>query len=121
MFPPVASELSWSVGSVESHIHPKAIRLNYLKSKGAAEEEQQAVETRLRQHVSHIFARPLLFVGHPRSGTGFAAELSAQFGLDIGHERDGADGISSWMFAVDADENPWALSPAARTRRARAR
>lgn len=118
VFPPVASELSWSVGSVDSQIHPKEIRLNYLKSKGGTEAEQKEIETRLRRHVSHIFARPLLFVGHPRSGTGFAAELCGQFGLQIGHEDDGKDGISSWMFAVDAEENPWALSPVARTRRA---
>ncbi len=118
VFPPVASELSWSVGSVDSQIHPKEIRLNYLKSKGGTEAEQKDIETRIRRHVSHIFARPLLLVGHPRTGTGFAAELCGQFGLDIGHEDDGNDGISSWMFAVDAEENPWALSPVARTRRA---
>lgn len=39
-------------------------------------------------------------MGHPRSGTGFMAELFQQFGYDVGHEKMGKDGISSWMFAV---------------------
>ena len=117
VFPPIASELSWSVGSVESQIHPKTIRLDFLENAGDTA-GRTALETRIRHHVKHMYARPLLCVGHPRTGTGFVAELCGQFGLDIGHERDGKDGISSWMFAVDADENPFALSPVARTRRA---
>ncbi len=44
--------------------------------------------------------------------------VCGQLGLDVGHERLGADGISSWMFAVDAEDNPYAADPVARTRRA---
>ncbi|UOQ84350.1 hypothetical protein [Gracilibacillus salinarum] len=45
--------------------------------------------------------KKFLVLGHPRSGTGFTAKLLRQFGYDIGHESMGADGISSWMLAVD--------------------
>lgn len=45
--------------------------------------------------------RKFLILGHPRSGTGFMAKLFQGFGYDIGHEKMGKDGISSWMFAVE--------------------
>lgn len=40
--------------------------------------------------------RPFLLVGHPRSGTGYAAALLRRWGLDVGHERVGAHGVSAW-------------------------
>ncbi|WP_170434667.1 glycosyltransferase family 25 protein [Ruegeria arenilitoris] len=117
IYPPIASELSWSEGSLDSHIHPKENRLEFLK-KNKMDSEREVHERRLRQHVRRVFNLPVLCVGHPRTGTGFVAELCTKAGLDIGHEMGGADGISSWMFAVDAPENPWALDPVANTRRA---
>lgn len=60
--------------------------------------------------------RPFLIVGHPRTGTGFAANLFRQLGYDIGHERDGRDGLSSWMFAVEDDDNPFTYDEVARSR-----
>ena len=45
--------------------------------------------------------RKFLILGHPRSGTGFMSKLFQGFGYDIGHEKMGKDGISSWMFAVE--------------------
>ncbi len=117
VLPPIASELSWSEGSVASTIHPKPVRTQHLRALGdhlaAARHEEM-----LAQHVKKKHFRALLVVGHPRCGTGYAANLCGQLGLDVGHERLGADGISSWMFAVDADENPYAADPVARTRRA---
>lgn len=117
VFPPLASELSWSDGRFASTIHPKPVRLQFLRDSGdhaAAARHAQV----LRSHVKKKHYRPLLVVGHPRCGTGYAADLCAQLGLDVGHEKLGKDGISSWMFAVDADDNPYALDTAARTRRA---
>ena len=51
-----------------------------------------------RASFNHIYHVPILAVGHPRCGTGYAASLLQQFGLDVGHERAGRDGLSSWMF-----------------------
>lgn len=45
----------------------------------------------------------LLITGHQRSGTGYMAALCQACGLDVGHERPGKDGISSFQFAVDTD------------------
>lgn len=62
-----------------------------------------------------IFRRTILVVGHPRTGTGYTAQLLQQCGLDIGHENDGKDGVSSWMMAVN-DDNPWYSHPIAKRR-----
>lgn len=117
VFPPLASELSWSDGVFASTIHPKPVRLDHLRRIGDHEAAQRHEQV-LKQHVKKKHYRPLLVVGHPRCGTGFAAELCGQLGLDIGHEKLGRDGISSWMFAVEADDNPYALDAVSRTRRA---
>jgi hypothetical protein len=45
-------------------------------------------------------SRLLLVLGHPRCGSAYAAKLASSVGLDIGHEKMGEHGISSWMFAV---------------------
>lgn len=45
----------------------------------------------------------ILITGHQRSGTGYMAKLCQAMGLDVGHERVGADGVSSFMFAVNTD------------------
>jgi hypothetical protein len=116
VFPPWASDLSWSVGSLASTIHPKARRSTWLREHGdlaAADANDQ----RVALHIKKKHFRALLLVGHPRCGTGYAASLCRQLGVDIGHERVGAAGISSWMFAVDADVNPYALDEVSRTRR----
>lgn len=117
VFPPIASELSWSAGVFASTIHPKAVRGAHLRATGDAEAARRH-ERVLARHVKKKHFRPLLVVGHPRCGTGYAAALCAQLGLEVGHEKLGRDGISSWMFAVDADENPYAADAVARTRRA---
>jgi hypothetical protein len=117
LFPPMATELSYTLGQLDSTIHPKEVYLDHLEAEGRTEEHAAHVE-RLRTHIKHIYHRPLMITGHPRSGTKFAATVCSQLGVDVGHETDGVDGISSWMFAVEADENPWARHPAARTRRA---
>jgi hypothetical protein len=52
----------------------------------------------------------LLITGCPRSGTKYVAHLLAALGRDVGHERMGVDGISSWCMAVQATEAPWGPS-----------
>lgn len=117
LFPPLASELSWSTGQIPSRIHPKEKHSVYLRSIGA-EKDAQENDRLIATHFKHIYYRPLLITGHPRSGTGYAAGLCQQLGLDVGHENDGQDGVSSWMMAVEADENPWAGHPVAKSRKA---
>ena len=48
-----------------------------------------------------------LILGHPRSGTGYMAQLFTALGLPVGHEKVEPHGISSWMFAVDAPTVPY--------------
>lgn len=58
-----------------------------------------------------VFLNPtikdILIIGHPRCGSGFAAEICKNAGLDIGHEVMGRHGISSWMFAVNDWKYPF--------------
>lgn len=49
----------------------------------------------------------ILVTAHPRSGTGFAANTLQTAGLDVGHERLGKDGISSWMWAANDRNVPF--------------
>jgi len=48
-----------------------------------------------------------IVTGHPRSGTGMAAKMLRQVGFDIGHERLGVDGISSWMWVAAETQVPY--------------
>jgi hypothetical protein len=117
VYPPIASELSWTDGVFESTIRPKKVHMEHLLAQG----DFSGANAYLKQisvHVDKKYFRPLLIVGHPRCGTGYAAGLCRQLGLDVGHEKLGKDGISSWMFAVEAEINPYALDDVARTRRA---
>jgi hypothetical protein len=116
LYPPIASELSCTNGLFASTIHPKPEHSLFLQSLGDAKSAARN-ERLIRKHIKKYF-RSLLVAGHPRCGTGYAANLCRQMGLDVGHEKLGADGISSWMFAVEADENPYALDAVARSRRA---
>ena len=114
--PPAATELSWSKGKFESLIHPRKVRRDYLKKVGK-ELEAKNYEAKIADHLKHFYYRRFLIVGHPRCGTGFAAELMRQFSLDIGHESDGVDGLSTWCFAADGDAPYW-KDPIARRRKA---
>lgn len=42
----------------------------------------------------------ILITGHPRSGTAYMSALFSANGIDVGHEKMGRDGISTWMACV---------------------
>lgn len=48
----------------------------------------------------------ILGIGHPRTGTGYTAKLLRLWGLDVGHERMGEDGIVAWQMADSKNKNP---------------
>ncbi|NEV65331.1 glycosyltransferase family 25 protein [Thiorhodococcus minor] len=108
IFPPIASELSWAEGQFPSTIHPKKVHVDYLHKNNDIS-GANAASALLKSHIKKKFFRTLLITGHPRCGTGYASALCRQMGLDVGHEKAGRDGISSWMFAVEDKNNPWAL------------
>lgn len=51
--------------------------------------------------------RRLLVTGCGRSGTKYTSFVLRRLGLDVPHERLGADGLSSWCLAVEAGSVPW--------------
>ena len=116
VFPPIAHELSWSHGLMPSLIRPKKNHLKFLQESGEVTQSKE-YERLLDNQIEHMFHRKILTVGHPRCGSGFAANVMRQLSLDIGHEDDGRDGIASWMFAADGMA-PFYKSKIAKTRKA---
>ncbi|MCE5315888.1 MAG: hypothetical protein LLG04_00815 [Parachlamydia sp.] len=55
--------------------------------------------------------RLVLVIGTPRSGTGYIWKVLRTCGIPVGHERDGDEGIVSWLFAVDSDNPAWGPKP----------
>jgi GR25 family glycosyltransferase involved in LPS biosynthesis len=53
VFPPIAHELSWSTGVLDSLIHPKDIRARYLISQGKTE-EAKIYQNKVRHHSTVI-------------------------------------------------------------------
>ncbi len=112
--PPLAYELSASTGALPSRIHPKRIA---LESPGLSAQSRFEAEAAFDRHLKHVLTPPLVVLGLPRGGTKFMAQALAEFGLDVGHERMGTDGISSWMFAVDDVDLPFGADLYARNSR----
>ena len=50
---------------------------------------------------------PILGLGHPRTGTGFTSKILNMWGLDVGHEVIGRDGIVSWLLFTDGPNYLW--------------
>ena len=114
LYPPLAHELSWSTGDMESLIRPRTQRIAYLKNQNndTAKEELKKYD----EHIDRAVNKNLLAIGHPRTGSGYTSALLKAYGLDIGHEEMGDDGIVSWMFTVYDLQNPFYLNKYARSR-----
>jgi hypothetical protein len=54
-----------------------------------------------------MIEREFLITAHPRSGTGYMANLFQANGYDVGHEVMGEHGTSNWQFAVKSDFYPF--------------
>jgi GR25 family glycosyltransferase involved in LPS biosynthesis len=115
--PPLAHEHSASTGSLASLIHPKQQHIDYLMQQQADEAAIASARKMIDQHIKHAIIQDVLCVGHPRCGSGYVSQLLGAFGLEIGHERMDAHGISSWMFAVDDAYYPYGKDKYARSRR----
>lgn len=53
VFPPIAYELSWSTGALDSLIHPKDIRAQYLLSQGKSE-EAEIYKKKVTEHIAKV-------------------------------------------------------------------
>jgi len=102
--PSLAYELSTSTGDLPSRIHPKAIAFENASNNS---EIPALAREAYAQHIKHTLCIPLAVIGSPRCGTGYMAHALRQYGLDIGHEMIGRDGISSWLFAVRDTDLPF--------------
>ena len=114
MFPPIAHELSWSHGSMESLVRPRAKRIKQLES--MTDDESVNELKSYEFHIDNAIKRKILAVGHPRCGSGYMSALLKSYGIDAGHERMGKDGIVSWMFSVYDLNNPFSLNKYAQSR-----
>ncbi len=112
--PPLSYELSTSTGALPSRIHPKRARFENTSN---SEEERAGARDAFDKHLKHVRRVPLAVIGIPRGGTGYMAHALGRFGIDVGHEAIGADGISSWMFAVGDVDLPFGAAGHARNSR----
>jgi len=112
--PPLSYELSTSTGALPSKIHPKKIAFENTSN---SDEMRAMAKATFDKHLRHVKYVPLVVLGNPRGGTAFMAHALAQFGLDVGHESLGADGISSWLFAVNDINLPFGADSHARNSR----
>jgi GR25 family glycosyltransferase involved in LPS biosynthesis len=109
LMPPIAHDLSWSRGDFKSLIHPKQNYIDKLKSSGLNSDELIIkAEQEFDRHFKRKLVRDILAIGHPRCGSKYMSELFKTIGLDVGHNSMGDQGISSWMFAVYDENNPYA-------------
>ena len=53
----------------------------------------------------------ILGLGHPRTGTGFTSKLCQMWGLDVGHEYMGDDGIIDWHLVKASGPYPYHKGP----------
>ena len=57
-------------------------------------------------HKTNMKTKPIVITGCPRSGTRFASHILRLNGLDVGHEKLGKDGISSWTLTAGSLDSP---------------
>jgi tetratricopeptide (TPR) repeat protein/GR25 family glycosyltransferase involved in LPS biosynthesis len=109
LIPPIVHDLSSSRGDFKSLIHPKQNHIDKLKSSNIISPELiTKAEQEFDRHFKRKLVRDILVVGHPRCGSKYMSQLLQAIGLDVKHESMGEQGISSWMFAVYDENNPWA-------------
>lgn len=49
----------------------------------------------------------VLVIGCPRSGTGYMWKVLSKCGVRVAHEREGQQGIVSWLFTADSADPAW--------------
>lgn len=114
LLPPLAHELSWSTGDMESLIRPRNKRIEYLKNK----KDKSSMEElkKYDEHIDKAVNKKILAVGHPRTGSGYVSALLKSYEIDAKHEKMGEDGIVSWMFTVYDLQNPFYLDKYAKSK-----
>ena len=114
LMPPLAHELSYSHGKVESLVRPREKRIKRLQKQNVENAKKEL--NNYDCHIDKAIVKKILVIGHPRTGSGYISELLKAYGLDVGHEEMGEDGIVSWMFSVYDLNNPFYLNKYARSR-----
>ena len=115
LLPPIASELSWSVGAVASTIHPQIEHADYLHAQGRTA-EAEAFRKVVEAHVYHLDWRAILVLGPPGGAPEAAAAALTACGPEVGAGADGRDGVAAWWLAVE-DDWPAAAGTALANRR----
>ncbi len=114
LFPPLAYELSWSEGTMESLVRPRNKRIEYLQTKD--DEKSKKELKKYSEHIDRAVTKKLLGIGHPHTGSDYVSSLLKAYGIDAGEEEMGRDGIISWMFTVYDLDNPYYKNKYAKSR-----
>lgn len=114
LFPPLAHELSWSHGAIESLIRPRRNRLQYLREHN--DDMSKSEIDICASHIDKAIKKKVLVVGHPQTGADYINTLFISCGINAGYEKMGKDGIISCMFSVFDLKNPFGINKYAQSR-----
>lgn len=114
--PQLVADRSWSLGDMPSLIHPKQKHVEYLTCEhGVEAEETQSESIRLKQHRKKALSRSYGLIGSPRCGSHYVSVYLCRHGIEVPHERLGADGITAWQYTVSSTAYPYITDPAAQS------
>ena len=114
--PPLVHDKSWATGELPSRVHPKQIRIDYLKSSGQGKSDKLTeAQTAFDNHIQKAHHRKLRIIGSPRCGSHYVSKFLAHNDIDIGHEQLGNDGACAWMLAASDDNYPYIVDKAMRS------
>jgi len=104
LFPPIAHDLSYSLGHVESLIRPRETRIaTLLKTKN----DQAKRELSKYQHIiEKANTYQLLVTGFPGNNIFRLQNIFNERGLELGKNQIQKDGLISWVFAVYDLDHP---------------
>ena len=105
-------EIEQKTNELETKIQATTSSMAWQWYHALKEEQDKIIESYLsiiqKRKVTAIpkESKLILGIGHPRTGTGYTARLLRLWGLEVGHETMGEDGIVAWQLGDMKNPNP---------------
>jgi GR25 family glycosyltransferase involved in LPS biosynthesis len=110
LIPPLAHDLSWSTGALDSNIHPKSLRVEYLKKYNASDfQEISATQKKIEQHVKHLEYYDVMAVTEKCVDLHRVRDALGRHNFDVGLGEYGKNGIVAWHLANKPSHVPGAV------------
>ena len=101
--------LGYDTRSFNDKVKPMmGLRLNHFKYKLNTEGDKTYTDNYCSQNIIRNFTNidqtkvniDFLICSHPRSGSGYVTKVFKKYDIQIGHEKMGSDGMSSWLHSA---------------------